>query len=1662
MARKDVELVIRAKNEASKALDSVGEMLKALATAQQEVAAGSGKTESALDRLGTALGSLNTKFKGLSVVDKVKSDFSAATAAADRLEKQVASLASESQRLATESEQAAAATAKLRDETDKSAGSLERQKKTVKDTRAAQKELNAALTEASAERARLAASDRSMVDQIERLDAAIEKQTAKVAKLGAEMSAVENPSKTLQTSFAKATESLDKKQAKLDEVTQKYIANRAATEAAAVSVTNIQMRLGGVTEALEREKAALTQSAQAHTELKSAVKTSASHQKELEGSAEQTADALVREQAALEKARTSVAEMAPVVAKSTQEQMKMASVIRGTLVGAYAEQVAKVAQMQEAWKQAEGAVGNLARAMKGVENPSKALTDAFDRAKTAAATAKAEYIQSRDTVQALGPALQQAGGNFDRLVATQQRFSGALSGTASSLAATRGATVAVAQAQGAIASAANSAASSVKKVGDDAKGTAGDLQEASRETFGFASALRSLYGESRMAMSWTQRLRGEVLSLITAYAGMQGAIDLIKQVVNAYTSLEGAQSRLNVVFNGDQSKTGEELDWLRRSANRLGIEFNTLANEYSKFAVATQGTNLEGAKTRKIFLSVAEAARVNKTSLEDMQGMFTALTQIVSKDAVQMEELRQQLGDRLPGAVQLMAAALGVGTQELLKMMANGEVTADALIGFATQLDKKFGAQLPKALESTTTAIGQLQNGATNALRIIANSGFIEHFTQMIRDLSTVLASADAEAFFRRLGAAMGAIFDLVGALAKNFDLVAMALMAFVGVKATPFILALGTSIKDLALGLVALPGKFSAASTAARTSAASVGVLQASVIGLRAALAALMSSTGIGLLVTAVSIAVGEWATRADKATEAMNSHQKIVDEVKDAYDRATDSTAKWADGIAKGSKTQAIANLQKFREVLADIKDEARAPVDAFGTDTTGVTRQLADVVEKFKTGQMSAADFKKSVDDIAQANPQLDRGIILQLLNLGDTAKDAESKVKSAEALLRILDGTATDTDKALFGLKGKTQELSTAMDGAAGGGLKKFEEGLNKIKALIPELANEMKRLKAIAELDDLANALNPKTVGEFGTVLENYSRARGAINQQAAENALKEIAGNTKITTTMLKTIIGSEGYRSQAYKDQGGTPTIGFGSTRIHGRAVQMGDQITEQEAYNQMVKDIAVFAGEVDGLVKVPITENMRAALTSYAYNVGHVSQSIIDKVNAQDWEGAAQAIRDGVSTVNGHGNAALKQRRQDEAALFSTPGTAAEDYDLEKAKTEEIRKQAEEKAKQAEKDAQEREKQRAGTAERVAESQFDIQQQELINAGKGRQAAIENAIREAKKKDPGVTEEEIAKLTEQEGKLYDLKHAQDAVNAAKKEAEASEKVVNDLMTLRQQLMQQMQLYAQTGNSAGLEEAKVALEGVNAQLDGAIQKAIQMWQAVGGAPADAAIAKLKTTQLTIQAGAQQSFLDWNRVGQLFASGLTNAFDSFAQAVAEGQDVGEAARNAFLKFASDFLKQIAQMIIQQAILNMLRSFFPGMGFGGVGAGVAHDGGIAGSSNRTRTVDPGIFANAVRYHGGGIAGLAPNEVPAVLERGEEILTRADPRHRLNLGNDAVAAGPGAAPAGGGTKIINAFDTASFLEEALNSRVGERAILNFVRANPGAFKQAVNGG
>jgi hypothetical protein len=107
-----------------------------------------------------------------------------------------------------------------------------------------------------------------------------------------------------------------------------------------------------------------------------------------------------------------------------------------------------------------------------------------------------------------------------------------------------------------------------------------------------------------------------------------------------------------------------------------------------------------------------------------------------------------------------------------------------------------------------------------------------------------------------------------------------------------------------------------------------------------------------------------------------------------------------------------------------------------------------------------------------------------------------------------------------------------------------------------------------------------------------------------------------------------------------------------------------------------------------------------------------------------------------------------------------------------------------------------------------------------------------------------------------------------------------------------------------------------------------------------------------------------------------------------------------SARAAAEAAASAALAQFTASVLAAAAAAQGKSggdVFSGIG-GEVLASVFHGGGVVGASGgRSRAVSPVAWAGAERYHDGGVVG----EVPAILQRGEEVLTASDPRHRDNL-------------------------------------------------------------
>lgn len=131
---------------------------------------------------------------------------------------------------------------------------------------------------------------------------------------------------------------------------------------------------------------------------------------------------------------------------------------------------------------------------------------------------------------------------------------------------------------------------------------------------------------------------------------------------------------------GSTTAGAAEMAYLQATADRLGLSLKAAAPAYVNLTAATKGTRLEGQATKDIFEAVSLAmAKLGKSSA-DTQGALLAIEQMVSKGVVSAEELRGQLGERLPGAFRLAAEAMGVTEQKLGEMLASGEILATDLL----------------------------------------------------------------------------------------------------------------------------------------------------------------------------------------------------------------------------------------------------------------------------------------------------------------------------------------------------------------------------------------------------------------------------------------------------------------------------------------------------------------------------------------------------------------------------------------------------------------------------------------------------------------------------------------------------------------------------------------------------------------------------------------------------------------------------------------------------------------------------------------------------------------------------------------------------------------------------------------------------------------------
>lgn len=253
------------------------------------------------------------------------------------------------------------------------------------------------------------------------------------------------------------------------------------------------------------------------------------------------------------------------------------------------------------------------------------------------------------------------------------------------------------------------------------------------------------------------------------YFSARALKDFAQEAVNTSLKFDALQFSM-LAASGSARQAEQNMAFLRAESERLGLNLLANGKSFARLTAAAKGTALEGQAVKEIFTGISTAATVLRFNTEDTDGALRAFEQMISKGKVSMEELRLQLGDRLPGALKLAAKAFGTDPLSFEKMVANGRVLSDDFLPkFAKVIQDEYIGGITEASESAQAELNRMTNAFNEMQDAIGSS---------ITDSDSFAFSLDA------LSRIMEHVTDVIGHMKAaggllNYTMMNMAMSAY-------------------------------------------------------------------------------------------------------------------------------------------------------------------------------------------------------------------------------------------------------------------------------------------------------------------------------------------------------------------------------------------------------------------------------------------------------------------------------------------------------------------------------------------------------------------------------------------------------------------------------------------------------------------------------------------------------------------------------------------------------------------------------------------------------------------------------------------------------------------------------------------------------------------
>ncbi|HDD9643023.1 TPA: tape measure protein [Escherichia coli] len=563
-----------------------------------------------------------------------------------------------------------------------------------------------------------------------------------------------------------------------------------------------------------------------------------------------------------------------------------------------------------------------------------------------------------------------------------------------------------------------------------------------------------------------------------------------KPIVEAAAEME----RMRVMLRGlnkEKSNPGQaaadDMKYIVDMAQNAPFAMQALTDSFVKFRSA--GLDPTDGSLKALVDSVA---RFGGDS-ELLKRASIAVQQMSGKGVVSMEELRQQLGEAIPTAMNAMAKAAGLTMGELTKAVASGTVEAkNALALMFKELKMQNEGAASEMMNTFTGTLAQMKTAFTLFADKVGQTGYLSSLREGMKELTSLMNSAEGTSFAHSLGSglttAIDGLRDLAKWLIKNQELVvtfgkAVAVtMAFRLLKSgiSGVIGTANSMISTFATVSTTIQGTFDLATTAVkrfnRASRMGLSTIPALIFAIRnafAGLTAFMAANPIGFFftaaVTAVSTLIWHMSSLRKKVEDVVNKVREIPEAMTQADRAMLESELSKKDReisrLEKEVETGKTLHFSAYTgpyEVGVDV-DDSKKKLEKARKEREEVAKALdGGIAETIK--QSITKKYREDIDAVNQKGNAL----------IASVAKEIERLTKSNEKIAARSDLSDHEKSKLRAENNAELGRLYAQADEQKLKGHKaRYEKGLG-------ELATYSEELKKAQESNDMQGQKEAQT------------------------------------------------------------------------------------------------------------------------------------------------------------------------------------------------------------------------------------------------------------------------------------------------------------------------------------------------------------------------------------------------------------------------------------------------------------------------------------------------------------------------------------------------------------------------------------------------------